>query len=164
MNKIPVSGYTIRFADCDLFGHLNNARYLDYFLQAREEHLLHTYDLNLANYYKQGLGWLVGGHQVSYLKPAAYQEPVSISSMLISAAPDSLLVEMQMRNKDRTQLKSLLWTRFIPVNIQTGQRQDHPAAFMDFARSIAVDVAVEDGYDLRLKTVLATLKKETRKV
>jgi len=165
MNKIPVSGYTIRFADCDLYGHLNNARYLDYFLHAREEHLQQAYGLNLAHYYKQGLGWLVGGHQITYLSPAAYQEEVMISSMLIEAAPNSLLVEMQLLNKDRTQLKSLLWTRFIPISIQTGRRQDHPEAFMEFARSIAVDdVAVAAGYEARLKALLAAQKTAAQKV
>ena len=28
-----------RFSDCDPFGHLNNARYIDYFINAREDHL-----------------------------------------------------------------------------------------------------------------------------
>ena len=36
MNKTPHSFYTIRFTDCDLFGHLNNGRYIDYLLNARK--------------------------------------------------------------------------------------------------------------------------------
>lgn len=161
MNKIPSSGYTIRFADCDLFGHLNNARYLDYFLHAREEHLEQAYQLNLADYYREGLGWLVGGHQITYLKPATYREQVVINSMLIGVDKDSLLVEMHMMNEAQTQLKSLLWTRFIPINIQTGKRQEHPAGFMAFIQQVAVgDVDTGAGYDQRLKTVLASLKKE----
>lgn len=165
MNKVPLSAYTIRFADCDLFGHLNNARYLDYFLQAREEQLQEFYGLNLATYYKQGLGWLVGSHQISYLSAATYQEQVNISSRLIAVAPDSLLVEMQLLNKDQTQLKSLLWTRFIPVNIQTGRRQDHPEDFMAFACSVVVDdVAVTAGYDQRLRALLAEQKTVMQRV
>jgi len=165
MHKIPSSGYGIRFADCDPFGHLNNARYLDYFLQAREDHLLQAYQLSLADYYQQGLGWLVGGHQITYLKPAAYREQVIISSMLIGADTESLLVEMQMTNEAQTQLKALLWTKFVPVNIQSGKRQEHPAEFMAFAQSIAVDdVDISAGYDLRLKAVVATFKKETPRV
>ncbi len=164
MNKIPISGYAIRFADCDLFGHLNNARYLDYFLHAREEHLRQAYDLNLMDYYKKGLGWLVGGHQISYVNPAPYQSQVKISSMLIGAEVNSLLVEMCMMNDEQTQLKALLWTRFIPVNIQSGKRQDHPDDFMAFVRSIQVnDIDLSGGYDLRLKTLLGALKKETPK-
>ena len=39
MNKNPNLDYKIRFNDGDLFGHLNNSRYLDYFINAREDHL-----------------------------------------------------------------------------------------------------------------------------
>lgn len=35
MNKNPNSVYTVRFNDCDLFGHLNNARYIDYFFECQ---------------------------------------------------------------------------------------------------------------------------------
>jgi acyl-CoA thioesterase FadM len=48
MELTPKSFYTIRFGDCDLFGHLNNARYLDYFINAREEHLKERYQVQLA--------------------------------------------------------------------------------------------------------------------
>ncbi|WP_118972217.1 acyl-CoA thioesterase [Taibaiella koreensis] len=161
MDKHPSSAYVIRFADCDPFGHLNNARYLDYFLHAREEHLEQAYQLNLADHYKKGLSWVVGGHQVSYLKPAAYRERVCISSMLIGADANSLLVEMMMTDAARAQLKSLLWTRFIPVDIQSGKRREHPADFMTFAHSITVaGIDVAAGYDHRLKAILASFKKE----
>ena len=58
MNKTPHSLYTIRFTDCDLFGHLNNGRYIDYLLNAREDHLKTEYGLDLTDFYKQGVvGW-----------------------------------------------------------------------------------------------------------
>jgi len=98
------------------------------------------------------------------VNPAPYQSQVKISSMLIGAEVNSLLVEMCMMNDEQTQLKALLWTRFIPVNIQSGKRQDHPDDFMAFVRSIQVnDIDLSGGYDLRLKTLLGALKKETPK-
>ena len=39
MEKIFSSEALIRFSDCDPIGHLNNQRYMDYFLNAREDHL-----------------------------------------------------------------------------------------------------------------------------
>jgi acyl-CoA thioester hydrolase len=39
MEKTPISFYTVRFNDCDPLGHLNNSKYIDYFLNAREDHL-----------------------------------------------------------------------------------------------------------------------------
>lgn len=145
MNKEPESSYTIRFSDCDLFGHLNNARYLDYFLNAREDHLKDHYQLDLASYYKQGIGWVVGSHEINYLKPAKYNERVVIKSSLIKASEQYLLVELQMMNVGKTEIKALMWTRFIPINVKTGRRENHPSDFMGFARNIELKNDFADG-------------------
>lgn len=43
---------------------------------------------------------------------------------------------MVMTDEQETHLKAALWTSFIPINIKTKKRQNHPAAFMEFAYSI----------------------------
>ena len=127
----PQSSYIVRFSDCDPFGHLNNARYIDYFVNAREDHLRDTYDMDLANYAKEGLGWVVSGHEIVYVRPANYNERVLIRSSLIAMEKDRLWVEMTMLNAEGTQLKAMLWSRFTPVDVRTGRRCDHPDTFMD---------------------------------
>jgi len=139
MNKEPQSFYAIRFSDCDLFGHLNNARYLDYFLNAREDHLKAEYKMDLTTYYQKGIGWVVGSHEINYLKPAKYNEKVSIQSSLIKANDHYLLVELKMTNVEQTEIKAIMWTRFIPVNVKTGKRESHPSDFMEFAKSIELE-------------------------
>lgn len=161
MEKSPSSFYTIRFSDCDPFGHLNNARYIDYFLNAREDHLKKEYQLDLKQFYHQGMSWLVGGHEINYLKPADYNETVRIQTTLLEAAPDSLLVEMVMTDEKLTHIKAVMHTRFIHVNLKTGKRDNHNEAFMEFAQSIAVgknDVA----FGNRIKQLVVSLK-ETAK-
>ena len=39
----PESKVAIRFQDCDPFAHLNNAKYIEYFINAREDHLIQAY-------------------------------------------------------------------------------------------------------------------------
>jgi len=159
MNKTPHSFYTIRFTDCDPFGHLNNARYIDYFLNAREDHLKDAYQLDLSHFYQQGVSWLVAGHEISYLRPANYNERVSIKTALINLASGSVLVEMIMMDEHHTHLKSLLWTSFTHVNVKTGKRETHSESFMDFARSIEVNnVDISKGYQHRLKEISETIK------
>lgn len=159
MNKTPHSLYTIRFTDCDLFGHLNNGRYIDYLLNAREDHLKTAYGLNLTEFYKQGLSWLVAGHEISYIRPAAYNEQVCIKSALLKAESGSLLVEMLMMDEHETHLKSLMWTKFIHVNVKTGRRENHAESFMDFARSIEVtEVDITKGYQQRLKDIIDNMR------
>ncbi|MES2650703.1 MAG: acyl-CoA thioesterase [Bacteroidota bacterium] len=160
MNKEPQSFYTVRFSDCDLFAHLNNARYLDYFLNAREDHLKDNYQLDLATYYTQGIGWVVGSHEINYLKPAKYNEQVCIKSSLIKANDQFLLVELQMMNAEQTELKAVMWTRFIPINVRTGKRENHPTDFMDFAKSIELENTFADS---SIKERILSLIKEKRK-
>ncbi len=161
MNKEPQSFYTVRFSDCDLFGHLNNARYLDYFLNAREDHLKDNYQLDLATYYTKGIGWVVGSHEINYLKPAKYNEQVCVKSSLIKANDQYLLVELQMMNVEQTELKAVMWTRFIPINVRTGKRENHPVEFMEFARSIELENAFADA---NFRERILALIKEKRKV
>lgn len=161
MNKKPTSNYKIRFSDCDLFGHLNNARYLDYFLQAREEHLENHYELRLDSYYKEGTSWVVGGHQIAYLKPAMYAENVAIETRLLHAGESELLVEMIMTDQNHSHLKSLLWTKFIPIDIKTARRRTHPDDFMTFAKGI--ELPLEGFVDFNTRTMniineMATVK------
>ncbi|HMK03475.1 MAG TPA: acyl-CoA thioesterase [Ferruginibacter sp.] len=161
MNKTPHSFYTIRFTDCDPFGHLNNARYIDYFLNAREDHLKNEYQLDLSHFYQQGVSWLVAGHEISYLRPANYNERVSVKSALIQLTPGSVLVEMIMMDEKHTHLKSLMWTSFTHVNVKTGKRENHSGSFMEFAKTIALTgVDVSKGFQYRLKEIIEGVKQK----
>ncbi len=159
MNKTPSSYYTIRFGDCDLFGHLNNARYIDYFINAREDHLKENYEVNLTTYFKQGISWLVRTHEITYLRPVAYNERVCISSNLLQVGLDFILVEMIMMDEQKSHIKSFLWTRFKCFNIKTGKKEQQPENFMEFAKSIeSTEVDSDKDYQKRLADVVAGFK------
>lgn len=132
MNQHLESFYTVRFSDCDPFRHLNNARYIDYFLNAREDHLKNYYDMDLASFYKKGIGWVVLQHDISYLRPAAFNEKICIRSGLLTAGSEHLQVEMLMLDEKQSQLKALMHTTFIPVSLSTGKKEPHSAEFMEF--------------------------------
>ncbi len=140
-------------------GHLNNARYVDYFINAREDHLKESYQVNISDFAMQGITWVVGKHEISYLRPASYNEVVFITSSLIQATADMLLVEMLMMDEKQKHVKAFIWSRFIPINIKTGKKELHPKSFMDFAKSIErTDVDIHQGYTGRLTTLIAEIK------
>ena len=136
MEKNPKSFYRVRFSDCDPLGHLNNARYIDYFLNAREDHLKDHYDLDLKSFYAKGVSWVVSTHEIVYKKPALYNETVCITSSLIRLSPDSLLVEMLMTDEQGKMINAIMWTSFVHINIRTGKKENHAADFMDFAGQV----------------------------
>lgn len=122
----------IRFPDCDPFNHLNNARYLDYFMNAREDHLMRFMDFNIYEIAQaQGVSWVVGNHHIAYLRPAMLMETVVIDSALLAWRERDLLVEMRMWNKAKRELKAVLWSTFVHVNMTTGRSIPHGAPFAE---------------------------------
>ena len=131
MEKFSESSVTIRFPDCDPFNHLNNSRYIDYFINAREDHLAKDHQFNIYAYAKEKkLSWVVSQNQIAYLKPAILMETVVILSGILQMDQKQILVEMQMWNKEKTKLKSLLWTRFTHFNFAIQKSETHSPELM----------------------------------
>jgi acyl-CoA thioester hydrolase len=136
-------------------GHLNNARYIDYMLNAREDHLKQFYQINLLEYHKQGIGWVVRRHDIQYVRPAFYNEIVCIESRLIELGESHVMVEMLMFDEKQTTLKAIMWTNFTSIDVKTGRKKEHPVAFMDFATTIKVDdVNIPAGITERVKMLM----------
>lgn len=123
--QILSSKAIIRFQDCDPYAHLNNGRYLDYFMNAREDQVWEAYDFNVYEYSRTtGLGWVVSQNQIAYLRPALLMEEVTMESQMIESRPKFLRIEMRMFDTDR-KLKSLLWVHLIHVDIRQGKSTPH---------------------------------------
>jgi YbgC/YbaW family acyl-CoA thioester hydrolase len=138
MEKAPVSFYKVRFNDCDPLGHLNNSKYIDYFLNAREDHLKESYGIDLKEWVAQGNIFVVSSHEIRYLRPVTYNEIISIQSALIGWGETSLQVEMLMYDANK-ELKAILWTSFTRINARTGRKEVHPAEFLAFMEDILVE-------------------------
>jgi acyl-CoA thioester hydrolase len=126
-NKQLESELVIRFQDCDPYGHLNNAKYLDYFFNARADQTLHYYGwspLKLSKEYNAH--WVVTGHQISYLRPAMYGETVSVKTSLIFFDHHSITTECIMLNQEQNVLKAIVWTTLRNVSMETGAAPTTP--------------------------------------
>ncbi|MBZ0098647.1 MAG: hypothetical protein K8F30_06160, partial [Taibaiella sp.] len=81
---------------------------------------------------QHGKSWVVGQNQIAYLKPAMLMETVVIQSTVLELTDTDILVEMLMWDKDKTQLKSVLWSRFVHFNLATQKRDTHSKELMDY--------------------------------
>lgn len=136
MEKNPNSKDKIRFTDCDMFGHLNNSRYLDYLINAREDHLKDFYNFDFNEYYKNDLAWVIGSHEIVYIRPAVFNEIVTIQSSLLDFDVNFLHVETIMMDEGLNQIKAVMWSKLIPVNLKTGKKISHDSKFMEWAKNI----------------------------
>src|SRR5690606_17133366 len=66
--KETESKVVIRFQDCDPLRHLNNAKYFDYFFNAREDQVPRLYGLQAMDFHSiYNATWVVYNHQISYI-------------------------------------------------------------------------------------------------
>jgi acyl-CoA thioester hydrolase len=163
--RTPETQHRIHFQDCDMLGHLNNARYLDYFLNAREDQVAEHYALNMGELARaQRAAWVITKHHLSYLKPARQGVQVLIRTQLIHFDNSNLVVEMQMRSADGHRLLALLWSEMAFVQLPAGTRLDHADDLMDMLDELDVP-GIDydpDGFDERVKAVRQELKKARR--
>jgi acyl-CoA thioester hydrolase len=135
--KVTESSTVIRFQDCDPLRHLNNAKYFDYFFNAREDQVWLLYGIRPGDIFqKYGAGWVVYQHQISYVRPANVGEWVTIFSRIIFCDHDTVVVEYVMADSSKQQLKTLLWTTMKYIEVRTGQKTRHHEEVMAYLQKI----------------------------
>lgn len=145
-DKEPELKVAVRFQDCDPFGHLNNAKYLEYFINAREDHLVQAYGFDLNVHAREsGCAWVIARHQIAYLAPVAYGGEVLIRTSLRRYTDQTALMEGRMYDSAGARLKSLLWTEFAYVQLATGRPIKHGTAVAEFLDRILLS---EEGFPL----------------
>ena len=139
LDKHPQSQAVIRFQDCDAFGHLNNARYIDYFLNARDDHLRAYYQFDLSEHARQHReNWVVVRHEIVYVRPAFPGETVTIQTGLLDLTDTTLTVEGIMLDEAAQQLKAVQWTSFRYVDLSRGRPARHPAEIADLLHEVVM--------------------------
>lgn len=162
-NQQPITKATIRFQDCDPFGHLNNSKYLDYMINAREDHLIQEYDLDIFRMARhEGRSWVVGHSEIVHMKPALVMEEVKIQSRLIDFTERYVQAEMVMLDKEESHIKAVLWSKFVHYDLKTLKSRPHDEGMMQILQEILVPVEEAD-LQLRAKK-LAEAKMHTAKV
>lgn len=137
LSKTLESNAKIRFQDCDPFNHLNNAAYINYMINAREDQINEHYGLDIYELIKtQGISWVVGTNQIAYLKPAHVMENVVIDSQLIHFTENQLGLEIRMWNNNKSELKAVLWNTLIHYNLSKKKRWNHNDQLMEFFSKI----------------------------
>lgn len=105
--KIEPAKIQVRFSDCDMMGHVNNAVYVSYFEMAR----IYYFGILLAkdrDWKKEGV--LLRKNEVEYLKPVLLNDVPEISVYLdhIGNKSFSVVYELKVNGELRTTGKSVL--------------------------------------------------------
>lgn len=159
----PVSKVNIRFQDCDPFGHLNNARYLDYFLNAREDHLAGCYDLDIYERQKtKRTNWVIFKTQIAYLFPVVFREDVLIRTRLLGYDQNRIMMEGLMTDSNEQFIKSIVWIHFSHFHLDRKSATPHPADIMALWDNVCLkDTEIENmDFDRRVRQIRSVFREQ----
>lgn len=150
--KLLTSNAVVRFQDCDPYGHLYNAKFIDYFMNAREDQLVEHYDLDIyALGESDGVGWVVAQNQIAYLQPAMLMERVVITSRIINYARRTMQAELVMYSEDQAHVKALMWSNFVHFDLNARRPAQHDERFMQMFEEACYPVE-EELFEDRVRT------------
>lgn len=153
--KTTKTSSLIRFQDCDPLRHLNNAKYFDYYFNAREDQVPKLYGIKQSVIFSEyNAVWVVYNHQIAYLRPAGMGEWVKIFSRIIWHNHNTVLIEYFMTDDEETQLKNVLWSTLRYVS-NTGNSTEHPEKITQYLDAVSVqdfDIGAT-GFQERIKQI-----------
>jgi len=143
--KETESRIVIRFQDCDPLQHLNNAKYFDYYFNAREDQVPKLYGVEMMDFIrKYKSAWVVYNHNISYVKPAKVGEWVRIMSRVLWHNDNTAVIEYYMTDDAKKELKNLMWTTLKYVTIAEGRLTDHQGAVADYLRATSMQLDISE--------------------
>jgi len=145
MEKEISTQVKIRFSDCDPIGHLNNVKYLEYMLNAREDHVEEFYGFTYEDYIKRtGCTWIAIQNEIAYLKEVRANSQVLVSSKTMEIQDRISKVEILMKSLDGKTIFAVLWITVIYFNMKTRQSEVHPEETKELFRKFLVDLDQKD--------------------
>lgn len=137
--------FKIRFADCDPVGHLNNVKYLEYMLNAREDHIAERYGFTYEEYVKKtGCTWITVENKIAYLKETRYNQIVKITSRTIALDSRTTTVEVLMTYPDSEIVYAVLWVKAIYFNMKTRKSDKYPKETMELLSRFLVKIPFQN--------------------
>ena len=148
----------VRFSDCDPIGHLNNVKYLEYMLNAREDHVESGYGFTYEEYTrKTGCTWITIQNEIAYLREVRYNAKVIISSKTIEVGDRLSKVEILMKSEDGKIIHSVLWLSIIYFDMKTRTSAVHPEDTKNLFLKFLVNLEEKD-----FKSRVSYLRKQNK--
>lgn len=145
MDKEITTRVKVRFSDCDPIGHLNNVKYLEYMLNAREDHVEQFYGFTYEEYTRQtGCTWIAIQNEIAYLSEVRYNATVNISSKTIQISDRISKVEILMKSLDGQTVHAVLWITVIYFNMKTRKSEAMPAETLENFGRFLVEIPEKD--------------------
>ena len=110
---------TVRGFHCDLYRHVNNARYLEFLEEARWEFVAQS--PHLATLEDKGLGFVVAAITIEYKRPVGLGEVVEIRSAMAGIEAKRAVMHQAVYNQGTGKLVADARVSFAIIDLGTGR-------------------------------------------
>jgi acyl-CoA thioester hydrolase len=118
----------VRWSDMDTYGHVNNARFLTLYEEARVALMFHGAREQGVSSLEMGV--VISRHEVDYLRPIDYQDPVRIELWIEEIRASRFVVSYEMF--DREELASRARSVCVPFDLVNSRPRRLSDAERDF--------------------------------
>jgi acyl-CoA thioester hydrolase len=119
---------TVRFADCDMFDHMNNAVYLTFVESARVAYYSHVSGLQDPHKFNM----TVAHAEIDFKKPIFYPSTVNVFTRAVRIGTKSWTLEYELRDASTHDLYAHCTTVIVHFDHETGQSEPIPSAVISF--------------------------------
>jgi acyl-CoA thioester hydrolase len=120
----------LRWSDMDAYGHVNNARFLTLYEEARVAMFFVGAKSHGLGSFEEGI--VIARHEVDYLKPVDYRDPVRVEITIAAMRAASFTVAYEMYDADV--LVSRAKSVCVPYNLEQGYPRRLSEAERDFLK------------------------------
>jgi len=139
----------VRFSDCDPIGHLNNVKYLEYMMNAREDHITDNYGFSYEDLIREtGNTWIAVQNQIAYIKEVRPNKIINISSKIIKIADRTTVTEILMKDEKNQLTHAVLWVTAIFFDMKHRKSVVHPPEIVKMLEDQCVQIP-EDNFEER---------------
>ena len=107
----------LRWSDMDAYGHVNNARFLTLYEEARVALMFNAASAAGVTSFEDGI--VISRHEVDYLRPVDYGEPVRIELWIEEIRPSRFVVAYELFDHD--ELASRARSVCVPFDLAGGR-------------------------------------------
>ena len=110
---------TIRGFHCDIYQHVNNARYLEFLEEARWDYVENVPEL--AGMEAEGLGFVVAAITIEYKRPAGLGDVLEIRTTMDGVEAKRAVMHQEVVNKATGKLVADARVSFAVISLSTGR-------------------------------------------
>ncbi|CAM3146039.1 acyl-CoA thioesterase [Stackebrandtia soli] len=107
----------LRWSDMDAFGHVNNARFLTLYEEARVAMMFTGAESGGLSSFREGV--VIARHEIDYLRPVDYGDPVRIDLWVSEIRNSSFVVDYELFDDDK--LASRARSVLVPYDLTAGR-------------------------------------------